>query len=111
MWHLPLLFQAQREELSEFQTQSQKKIVLHMRTSQAPLPIVKMILKEDMVVNLHFNFKFQESFNEVPVTSVNESLWFNPMDYGQVAKFQKCMQESFGFSFLSFLQIVLAKLN
>ena len=47
-------------------------------------------------VNLHFNFNFQENFNEVHATSVNKSLWFHPMDYGEVAQRLLGLKENTG---------------
>ena len=47
-------------------------------------------------VNLLFNFKFPENLNEVPVISVNKSLWVNPMDYGEVTKRLLGLKENTG---------------
>lgn len=53
-------------------------------------------LKRWYHVNLQFNFKFPENFNDVPATSANESLWLQPMDYGEAAQRLLGLKENTG---------------
>ena len=57
---------------------------------------VNDVLKQWYHVKLLFNFKFSENFQNVPATSVNESLWLQPMDYGEVAERLLGLKENTG---------------
>ena len=47
-------------------------------------------------MKLLFKFKFSDNFEKVPATSVNESLWLQPMDYGEVAERLLGLKENTG---------------